>query len=124
MNNITIVGNIGSEPEIRTTNNGGKMAKLSVAVRRFKPDASGNDSDWFNVTAWGRDAEYIENYATKGAKIAVCGRVELRTYDKKDGGQGASLELSATGVSLVSRVEEGKSKTTSTPDDADPFDYD
>lgn len=120
MNNITIVGNIGRDPEIRESN-GRKFAKFSVAVRKFKPDANGNKDDWFNVTAFGREAEYVENYAAKGNKVAVSGRVELNTYTKKDGTSGASLELTATSVSLVSRPENGDKPAK---DEADPYDYD
>jgi single-strand DNA-binding protein len=101
MNNLTIIGNLVKKPELRTTQDGVSVCGFTVAVNRQKtknnPDPG---ADFFNVNAWRGLGENCAKYLDKGRKVAVTGRVSLRTWEK-DGKHGASLELNAEGVEFL-----------------------
>lgn len=96
MNNITIAGNVGKSAEIRSTQNGDKLAGFSVAVDNGK-DANGNrrDATWFDCTLWGKRAEALAPYIVKGGKVTVSGRVSARAHDGK-----AYLQISVQEITL------------------------
>ncbi|MBL8995884.1 MAG: single-stranded DNA-binding protein [Gemmatimonadales bacterium] len=91
LNKITLIGNLGADPEIRTTTGGNKMAQFSVATSRQWTSASGEKqekTEWHRCIAWNAKgtglADIIERYVKKGDKIYVEGRVEYRQYEDKD----------------------------------------
>jgi len=91
LNKITLIGNLGADPEIRTTSNGNKVAQFSVATSRQWNSASGEKqekTEWHKCVAWNAKgtglADIIERYVKKGDKIYVEGRVEYRQYEDKD----------------------------------------
>lgn len=96
MNNLTIAGNIGRNAEIRTTQNGDKLAGFTVAVDNGK-DANGNkrDATWFDCTIFGKRAEALAPYLTKGGKVTVSGRVSARAHEGK-----AYLQISVQEITL------------------------
>jgi single-strand DNA-binding protein len=82
MNLVVLVGNLTRDPEVRYTQNGLAVAHLNVAVNRtFKKDG-GPDSDFFRVTAFGKQAELAERYLSKGKKVGIEGRIQNDNYDK------------------------------------------
>ena len=85
MNNVILVGRLARDPELRTTNTGKSVATFSLAVdRRFKQEGQPT-ADFFNIVAWGRQAEVICQYLGKGRQIALTGRLQSRSYDAQDG---------------------------------------
>ena len=91
LNKITLIGNLGADPEIRTTTGGNKVAQFSVATDRQWTSASGEKqekTEWHKCVAWNAKgsglADIIERYVKKGDKIFVEGRVEYRQYEDKD----------------------------------------
>ena len=85
MNKVQLVGRLAKDPELRTTGTGKSVCSFSVAVdRRYKQDGQPT-ADFFSITAWGRQAEVIEQYLAKGQQIAIAGRLQSRSYDAKDG---------------------------------------
>lgn len=79
LNKVMLIGNVGSEPELRTTTSGTQVAKLSVATNRKWTDGSGNEQEsvqWHRCTAFGKLAEIIDKYVKKGDRIYIEGRVE------------------------------------------------
>lgn len=85
MNKVIIVGRLAKNPELRTTQTGKSVATFSVAAdRRFKQEGQPT-ADFFNVVAWGRQAEVICQYLGKGNQIALSGRLQSRSYDAQDG---------------------------------------
>jgi len=85
MNKITLVGRLVRDPELRTTNSGTAYAKFTIAVdRRFKQEGQ-PQADFIPVVAWGKQAEIINQYLVKGRQIAVSGRIQISSYDAKDG---------------------------------------
>lgn len=107
--NITIVGNLGRDPETRYTPNGRMNVALNVAVGHRFRDQSGQQQErtnWFRVTAWGTQAENLDRMAqqgwlVKGRTVFVSGRFEAREYTANDGTQRTSLDITANEVQLV-----------------------
>lgn len=85
MNKVVLMGRLTKEPDIRLTPAGLKVAHYTLAVdRKFKKDGEPN-ADFFSCIAFGNTAEFSERYFIKGTKICVCGRIQTRTYDDKNG---------------------------------------
>lgn len=92
LNKVMLIGNLGADPEIRTTSNGSKVASFSVATSRQWSSATGDKqekTEWHKCVAWNTSrgsglADIIERYVKKGDKIYVEGRVEYRQYEDKD----------------------------------------
>ncbi len=88
LNKVMLIGNVGSDPEIRTTPSGTKMAKLSLATNRTFQDRSGQNqekTEWHRLTFWARLADIVEQYVSKGDRLYIEGRIE---YSQTDDGQG------------------------------------
>jgi single-strand DNA-binding protein len=87
LNKVMLIGNVGSEPEIRTTGGGTKLAKVSLATNRTFKDRSGEQqekTEWHRLTFWDRLADLVEQYVKKGDRIYVEGRIEYsQTEDDK-----------------------------------------
>ena len=87
MNKVILMGRLTRDPEVRYSQNGNQMAiaRFSIAVdRRFKREGE-PDADFFNCTAFGKQAEFVERYLHKGTKILTCGRIQNDNYTNKDG---------------------------------------
>lgn len=110
---ITIVGRLGQNPELRYTPSGVPVATFSIATSKKFADASGNQQEkttWFRVTAWRKQAETVGQYLTKGSKVLVIGEVEdARPWTDRDGNNRASLEVTANTI----RFLDNKSDNTS-----------
>jgi len=87
-NKVQLIGNLGQDPEIVNLDNGGKLAKFSVATNEIYKNGKGEkvtDTQWHNVVAWGKTAEIVENYLAKGNEVAVEGKLIHRSYENKEG---------------------------------------
>ncbi|KAA2218942.1 MULTISPECIES: single-stranded DNA-binding protein [Maribacter] len=87
-NKVQLIGNLGQDPEIVTMENGTKLAKFSLATTESYKNAKGekvDDTQWHNIVAWGKTAEIVENYLTKGKQVAVEGKLTHRSYETKEG---------------------------------------
>ena len=87
-NKVQLIGNLGNDPEIVNLDGGNKLAKFSIATNETYKNAKGEkvtDTQWHNVVAWGKTAEIVENYLTKGNEIAVEGKLIHRSYENKEG---------------------------------------
>jgi single-strand DNA-binding protein len=143
-NQITLVGNVGRDPEMRYTPNGVPVASFSVATSRRYQGQDGQWQEktiWFRVTAWRKQAETVSQYLTKGSKVLIVGELEEpRTYADKDGNTQVSLDVTAQTIRFLSSRGEatgggndftrepartqgnGKSGRSSEPMDDDPGD--
>ena len=91
-----IIGNITKDPELRAISSGSQVCSFSVAVNRSYKGNDGSDKEsvsFINCTAWGRVAEIISEYGKKGTGIMVCGRLEQRSYEAKDGSKRSTTEI-------------------------------
>jgi single-strand DNA-binding protein len=89
LNKVMIIGNLGRDPEVRTTPSGQAVANFTVATNRKWKDRDGNlqeKTEWHQVVCWGRQAEVAGQYLTKGKMIYVEGRLETRSWDDKTHG--------------------------------------
>ncbi|HEX8269356.1 MAG TPA: single-stranded DNA-binding protein [Flavobacterium sp.] len=87
-NKVQLIGNAGSDPEVITTESGKKLAKLTIATNESYKNDNGEkitDTQWHNLVAWGKTAELLEKYVTKGKEVAVEGKLTHRSYDDKNG---------------------------------------
>jgi single-strand DNA-binding protein len=90
VNKVFLLGNVGKDPEIRTTPSGMTVATFSLATADRAKDAQGNWADkteWHNLVAFQRTAEIIRDYVKKGTQIFVEGKIQTRSWDDKESGQ-------------------------------------
>ncbi|WP_040252571.1 single-stranded DNA-binding protein [Psychroserpens mesophilus] len=95
-NKVQLIGNLGNDPEIVTLESGKLLAKFSIATNESYKNAQGEkvtDTQWHNVVAWGKTAEIIEKFVTKGKEIAIEGKLTSRSYDDKDGNKRYTTEV-------------------------------
>lgn len=112
VNKVFLLGNVGKDPEIRSTGGGTMVATFGLATSDRTKDQQGNWQDrteWHNVVAYGRTAEIIRDYVKKGHKLFVEGRITTRNWDDKDhpGRKVYRTEIIVNDLSLLSGREDG-----------------
>jgi single-strand DNA-binding protein len=122
-NKITLVGNLGRDPELRYTPQGTPVCNFTMATNEKRKDKSGESQDvttWFRVTLWGRQAETASQYLTKGRPIYIEGRLRVEEWTDRDNKQRYTLEVHATDMQFIGggRGDDtvAASPRTSTPD--------
>lgn len=117
---LTLIGNLGSEVEMRYTPGGVPVASFSLAVNRKWTDNDGQSKEkvtWFRVTCWKKQAEIVSEHLHKGSKVMVKGEIEeARPYTDRDGNARASLEVTAQRVIFL----DGRGGNGAGPKDNDP----
>jgi single-strand DNA-binding protein len=106
VNKIIVIGNLGKDPEMRYTPNGQSVTSFTVASNRRYTTAAGEqreETEWFNVSAWGRQAELCNQYLTKGQQVYVEGRLRSRSFEGRDGQMRFVNEINLTDVQFLSR---------------------
>lgn len=114
LNKIIIIGNLGKDPEMRYTPSGSPVTSFSVATSRRYTNTSGEpkeETEWFNVVVWQKQAERCNQYLAKGRQVYVEGRLQTRSWDGKDGQKHFAVEIIANLVLFL-----GKSGVASLPD--------
>lgn len=112
MNKIIITGNLCKNIELRYTTSNIAVSQNTVAVRNDFKNADGEyDSEFINIVVWRQTAEFLNNYAAKGSKVLVEGRLTTRSYDKQDGTKSYVTEVVAEKVELL---DTKKKENTST----------
>jgi single-strand DNA-binding protein len=108
---ITLIGNLGRDPEMRYTPSGVPVTTFTVAVDRRWTGQDGQPQEkttWFRVTAWRKLAELASQYLTKGSKVLIVGTVEEpQAYIDREGQPRASLEVTAQDIRFLSARGEG-----------------
>lgn len=97
LNRINVMGRIGKDLELRRTQSGKAVTSFPIAVDRDGKDAG---TDWFDVVAWERTAEFAAQYCAKGRKVVVDGRLQARDWTDKDGNKRARLRSSPIACTL------------------------
>ena len=108
LNKVTLIGNLGSDPEVRSTPGGNRVAQFSLATSRTWNDQSGNKqekTEWHRCVVWNTKgsqlADIVERYVKKGDKIYVEGRIEYRQWTDKDGQTRYSTEINVRELILL-----------------------
>lgn len=98
LNKAMVIGNLGSDPEVRSTSSGTRVATLSVATSRRWTDRNGQDqekTEWHRIVAWDKLAEICERYLSKGDRVYIEGRIEYRQWEGQDGQTRYTTEIRA-----------------------------
>ncbi|MBN2239329.1 MAG: single-stranded DNA-binding protein [Dehalococcoidales bacterium] len=106
VNRIIIIGNLGSEPEMRFTPNGRPVTSFSAATNRRYTTSEGErreETEWFNIVTWGKLAEQCNQYLSKGRLVYVEGRLRTHTWEGQDGVRRSRNEIVADRVSFLDR---------------------
>ena len=111
VNKVILLGNVGKDPEIRSTGGGTMVANFTLATSDRFQDAQGNWQDkteWHNLVAFKRTAEIVRDYVKKGSKLYIEGKIQTRSWDDKESGQKKyRTEIIVNDMSLLSGREEG-----------------
>ena len=104
VNKVILVGNLGRDVELRHTPGGAVVAKFSVATNEVWKDKSGSKqehTEWHNIVAWGKLAEFCGSYLSKGRQVYVEGTLRTRTYDDDKGNRRYFTEVRADTIQLL-----------------------
>ena len=104
VNKVILVGNLGRDAELRYTPGGAAVATLNMATTEVWNDKSGQKqekTEWHRVVLWGKQAESLQEYLTKGKQIYVEGRLQTRQWDDKDGNKRYTTEIKADRITLL-----------------------
>jgi len=112
VNKVILLGNVGKDPEIRSTGGGTMVANFSIATSERSKDGQGNWQDrteWHNIVAYGKLAEIIRDYVKKGSKLYVEGRLQTRNWDDREfaGRKVYRTEIIVAELSLLSGRDDG-----------------
>ncbi len=104
LNKLSLIGHVGAEPEVRTTANGTKLTKLSLATNRRWKDSSGQTqerTDWHRLTCWGPLAEITEEFVSKGDRLYVEGRVQYGSFEGDNGVSIPTVEVHVSEIVML-----------------------
>jgi single-strand DNA-binding protein len=105
-NRVQLIGHVGQDPEVKNLEGGKKLANISIATNEVYYKDNGDKvekTEWHRVTAWGKTAEIIEKYVTKGKELAIEGKLTTRSYDDKEGVKRYITEIVANEVLLLGK---------------------
>ena len=106
-NKVQLIGRLGQEPEVLTFDNGGKMAKFSMATDDSYKDKQGQKverTQWHNIVVRGGLVNIVENYVTKGQEIAIEGKLTNRSWEDKDGNKRYTTEITVAELLLLGKA--------------------
>ena len=106
LNRVTIIGNVGTDPEMRFTPNGNPVTSFRVATSRVYTTNEGErrqETEWFSVVTWSKLAESCNQFLTKGRLIYAEGRLHTRTWEGQDGQKRSRVEIVANRVLFLDR---------------------
>lgn len=119
VNKVILIGNLGRDPEVRTTQSGSKVASLSLATsENWRDKDSGQrkeKTEWHRVVIFGQLADIAEKYLTKGSKVYVCGQLQTRKWTDKDGADKYTTEVVLQGFNSELTMLDGKSERDDGP---------
>ena len=129
INKVILVGNLGSDPEIRYTGSGTAVCNFSVATTESYKDREGNqveNTEWHRIVAWARLAEICGEYLKKGRQVYIEGQLQTRQWEDKDGNTKYTTEIKAREMQMLGGRDDngggGGSRTSSSDDDFGNFD--
>ena len=105
-NRVQLIGRVGQDPEVKTLEGGKKLANITIATNDVYYKENGDkveQTEWQRITAWGKTAEIIEKYVTKGKEIGIEGKLPHRSYDDKNGEKRYVTEVIANEVLLLGK---------------------
>lgn len=110
MNNVSIIGRLTADPELKHTQSGTACTRFSVAVDRKVKQGEEKQADFINIVAWNQTAEFICKYFTKGQRIALTGSIRTGSYTDRDGGKRYTFDVVTNNVEFCE--SKGEKQTT------------
>ena len=115
-NKVILVGNLTADPELKQTPSGVSVTSFTIAVQRPFQNGEDKKADYINVVAWRNTAEFVTKYFNKGRAILICGRLQVRSWEK-DGQKRYATEVVADEAQFVDK----KQDTPADPAPATPY---
>ena len=112
INKCILIGNLGADPEVRTLDNGTKVASFSIATTESWKDKDGNkkeETEWHNIVLWRGLAEIAEKYLKKGNSVYVEGKITTRSWEDSDGIRRYTTEIVAKNLTMLGSKSGGSS---------------
>ena len=105
-NKVQLIGHVGNDPEVKTFGEGKKVANITLATNESYKNDKGEkveETQWHRIVAWGKTADLIEKYVTKGKEIAIEGKLTHKSYDDKNGEKRYVTEVVANEILLIGK---------------------
>ncbi|NSU04844.1 single-stranded DNA-binding protein [Enterococcus faecalis] len=119
INNVTLVGRLTKDPDLRYTHSGTAVGQFTLAVNRnFTNQQGDREADFINCVIWRKAAESFANYARKGTLIGLTGRIQTRNYDNQQGQRVYVTEIVVENFQLLESKEVNEQRRSSKPDQA------
>lgn len=112
VNKVILVGNLGRDAELKYTTGGAAVCTLSLATTEVwndKNDQRQEKTEWHRVVVWGKQAESLQEYLTKGKQIYIEGKLQTRKWEDKDGNEKYTTEVRADRITLLGGPRDGSS---------------
>lgn len=121
---MILVGRLCRDPEIKNTTTGKAVASFTLAVdRRFKNKDGQKEADFVPIVVWGKKAEFVGQYLSKGSQVGISGRLQVRSYEAQDGQKRYVTEVVADEITFLS-TKKDKGQNTQQHDPANDLDED
>ena len=123
VNKAILVGNLGRDPELRTTPNGQSVVNFTLATSETWTDKSGERverTEWHRIVVWGKQAEMCNQYLSKGRTVYIEGRIQTREWEDKDGNKRYTTEINANTVNFIGPRTSGGGDSSGGPSSSGP----
>lgn len=111
MNHVVLIGRLTKDPEVRYTQSGTAVGTFTLAVDRRVQKDKPKEADFVPCVVWSKTAEVVSNYCKKGKQVAVEGRIQVRSYDAKDGSKRYVTEVVVNELELLGSKNEGADRS-------------
>jgi single-strand DNA-binding protein len=117
LNKVLLIGNVGGDPELRYTPDQTPVTNFSIAVnyRRRINEVSQDETEWFNIVCFGKTAENVNKYLTKGQRVYIEGRFQSKEYSDQEGNQKKSFEVIASDIKFLNTKAEAETMQSQKP---------
>lgn len=116
LNRVTLIGNLGSDPEVKKTTSGQPVANFNIATNESWKDKDGNDqerTEWHKIVAWGKLAELCEKYLEKGKSVYVEGKLQTREWNDKEENKRSTTEIVAQVIQFLTPADKANLESKS-----------
>lgn len=103
-NRVQLIGNLGQTPEIKKTESGKMLVRMSMATNEYYKNAKGEkmeETQWHNLIAWGKTAEIADKYLQKGSEVAIEGKLTHRAWEDKEGNKRYTTEVVVSELLMI-----------------------
>jgi len=123
LNKVMLIGHLGKDPEMRYTPSGRPVTTFTVATSRSWNTVDGErhqETEWFNIVAWGNLAEICKQYLTKGQQVYIEGRLQTRRWEDKEGNKHSSVEVVANEMMFLGDRREANNNQQAESEETEP----